>query len=376
MEQAGGDLFIVDNSVSGWTGLKYLEQWTEISTGFDIATGYFEVGALLVLDGHWQKLKKIRILMGDETTRKTKRLLAEALKQKAEKVKKAEAVAEQAAEQALTAVDMKEKKTQYETSIREIDELLNVINKLKYDGPDSKMFSTAHREDAETKFKRITNILNDNGFGKLVMVGNFSIYKLMEHVIGTDLSKIGIATDDIDGKVATLESNVETEQVIVDALIEEKMVYEKEFRKLEAEVGPVKYIAELVYGEANKSVLEDAVRWVIIILCIVFDPLAVALLIAWNGMIAQPRRKIPEIPESIMNVSDDARYYWQKIQEDRKVKAHVDNLPEKREDRPGPSIAEKPKEVDPDNEPYNPESYELRSDIKEIIKKKDTENPK
>lgn len=86
MDQAGGDLFIVDNSISGWTGLKYLEQWTEISTGFDIATGYFEVGALLVLEGHWQKLKKIRILMGDETTRKTKRLLAEALKQKAEKV--------------------------------------------------------------------------------------------------------------------------------------------------------------------------------------------------------------------------------------------------------------------------------------------------
>ena len=77
------DLFIVDNSVSGWTGLEYLKQWTEISTGFDIATGYFEIGALLVLDGHWQKLKKIRILMGDETTRKTKRLLSEALKTKA-----------------------------------------------------------------------------------------------------------------------------------------------------------------------------------------------------------------------------------------------------------------------------------------------------
>ena len=77
-------------------------------------------------------------------------------------------------------------------------------------------------------------------------------------------------TDDIDGKIAILEANVEKEQVIVDGLIEEKMVYEKEFRKLEAEVGPVKYIAELVYGEADKSVLEDAVRWVIIILCIVF----------------------------------------------------------------------------------------------------------
>ena len=86
MSTSGGDLFIVDNSVSGWTGLKYLEQWTEISTGFDIATGYFEIGALLALDGHWQKLKNIRILMGDETTRKTKRLLSEALKAKAEKI--------------------------------------------------------------------------------------------------------------------------------------------------------------------------------------------------------------------------------------------------------------------------------------------------
>ena len=84
MSTFGGDLFIVDNSISGWTGIKYLEQWTEISTSFDIATGYFEIGALLALDGHWQKLDKIRILMGDETTRKTKRLLLEALKAKAE----------------------------------------------------------------------------------------------------------------------------------------------------------------------------------------------------------------------------------------------------------------------------------------------------
>jgi len=86
MNKAGGDLFIVDNSISGWTGLKYLEQWTEISTDFDIATGYFEVGALLALDGHWQKLKKIRILMGDETTQKTKKLLLEALKEKAKRI--------------------------------------------------------------------------------------------------------------------------------------------------------------------------------------------------------------------------------------------------------------------------------------------------
>ena len=183
-------------------------------------------------------------------------------------------------------------------------------------------------------------------------------------------------TDDIDGKIAILEANVEKEQVIVDGLIEEKMVYEKEFRKLEAEVGPVKYIAELVYGEADKSVLEDAVRWVIIILCIVFDPLAVALLIAWNGMIDQPRRK--KIPENILNVSDDAKYYWQKIQQDREK--DLETL-SKQFDTPSVvkkpvAPVEKPKEVDPDNEPYNPESYEMRSDIKEIIAKKDSEKPK
>lgn len=199
--------------------------------------------------------------------------------------------------------------------------------------------------------------------------------KNLEEVIASYRLQAETKTDDIDEKISGLESRVEAEQLIVDSLIEEKMVYEKEYRTLEAEVGPVKYIAELVYGETDKSVLEDAVRWVIIILCIVFDPLAVALLIAWNGMIEQPKRGV-RLPEKKLKPSDDARYYWKKIQEDAKVKRHVDTLPEKREDRPGPSIAENLKEVDPDNEPYNPESYKIRSDIKEIIKKKDTENPK
>src|SRR5579859_4654790 len=64
----GRDLFIVDNGTSGWTGLRYLSEWTGIASAFDIATGYFDIGALLALDGKWQSLEKIRILMGDETT--------------------------------------------------------------------------------------------------------------------------------------------------------------------------------------------------------------------------------------------------------------------------------------------------------------------
>ena len=76
----GKDLFIVDNSATGWTGLRYLEEWTLISTSFDIATGFFEIGALLALDGKWQGLDKIRILMGAETTKRTVRLLLEAIR--------------------------------------------------------------------------------------------------------------------------------------------------------------------------------------------------------------------------------------------------------------------------------------------------------
>ena len=52
-ESGGGDLFIVDNSVSGWTGLEYLRQWSDLARSFDIATGFFEIGALLALDGKW-----------------------------------------------------------------------------------------------------------------------------------------------------------------------------------------------------------------------------------------------------------------------------------------------------------------------------------
>jgi SNF2 family DNA or RNA helicase len=79
----GRDLFIVDNSVSGWTGLRYLEEWTRIAKAFDIATGSFEIGALLALDGKWQSLEKIRILMGADRTHRTRKALLEAVRTQA-----------------------------------------------------------------------------------------------------------------------------------------------------------------------------------------------------------------------------------------------------------------------------------------------------
>lgn len=83
-ERKGGDLFIVDNSISGWTALRYLQEWTSIAESFDIATGFFEIGALLALDGQWQKLERIRILMGSEVTERTKAAILAAVKSRAE----------------------------------------------------------------------------------------------------------------------------------------------------------------------------------------------------------------------------------------------------------------------------------------------------
>jgi SNF2 family DNA or RNA helicase len=83
VDTKGHDLFIVDNSVSGWTGLRYLEEWTSIAKAFDIATGCFEIGSLLALDGKWQSLEKIRILMGAETTHRTRKALLDAVRTRA-----------------------------------------------------------------------------------------------------------------------------------------------------------------------------------------------------------------------------------------------------------------------------------------------------
>lgn len=80
IDSRGRDLFIVDNGVSGWSGIRYLGEWCGIARSFDIATGYFELGALLALDGKWQGLEKVRILMGAETTHRTRKALLEAVR--------------------------------------------------------------------------------------------------------------------------------------------------------------------------------------------------------------------------------------------------------------------------------------------------------
>jgi hypothetical protein len=114
-------------------------------------------------------------------------------------------------------------------------------------------------------------------------------------VINKLRSEIGtVVTDNstelIEGELLKIKkANVE-----IDALTEKKYTIEAEYRKLEAEVGPIKYIAEFIYGEeADRDLLEEAVRWVIILIIFVFDPLAVLLLIAsqYTFELSNPKRR-------------------------------------------------------------------------------------
>jgi hypothetical protein len=90
---------------------------------------------------------------------------------------------------------------------------------------------------------------------------------------------------------ARLQSEIQAEQKTITAIGAEAAPLRAEFRKIEAEVGPIKYIAALIYGDdASQNMLEAAVRWVIILIVIVFDPLALTLILAANKQLEWARQ--------------------------------------------------------------------------------------
>tara|TARA_A200000113_G_scaffold202097_2_gene196274 strand:+ start:2004 stop:3887 length:1884 start_codon:yes stop_codon:yes gene_type:complete len=132
---------------------------------------------------------------------------------------------------------------------------------------------------AQKEIQRINGLLND-ALAKVEEKYADQIKNIQTRI--TDLrNQANNKTVDIESRVKELEGFIDSEQLIIDQVREQKFEYEKEYRKLEAEVGPIKYIAEFIYGDqADQNLLEAAVRWVIIVIIFVFDPLAVLLLIA------------------------------------------------------------------------------------------------
>jgi hypothetical protein len=90
---------------------------------------------------------------------------------------------------------------------------------------------------------------------------------------------------------AALQAEIVKSQKTIQKLQEERAPLAAEFRKVEAEVGPIKYIAAFIYGDnPDQNILERAVRWVIILIVIVFDPLALCLILAANKQLEWARQ--------------------------------------------------------------------------------------
>tara|TARA_R110000824_G_scaffold98131_3_gene234247 strand:+ start:8698 stop:9576 length:879 start_codon:yes stop_codon:yes gene_type:complete len=105
-----------------------------------------------------------------------------------------------------------------------------------------------------------------------------------------------------------LNTIIDKAQDKVSGYQQENLILSKQQIKIEAEVGPIKYIAEFLYGEADRKLVEKAVRAVIIIIVLVFDPLAIILLIAANRemkivSVSNKRRKTRSIPKQSIDKS-------------------------------------------------------------------------
>ena len=101
---------------------------------------------------------------------------------------------------------------------------------------------------------------------------------------------------------AVLQADIAKSQKAIAALNQERAPIASELRKVEAEVGPIKYIAALLYGDnPDQNLLERAVRWVIILIVIIFDPLAVVLLLA-SQYSFQYFRRVKEEQDAATNI--------------------------------------------------------------------------
>ena len=252
---------------------------------------------------------------------------------------------------------------------------------------------------AQKEIRAINSKLND----ALASVGvKYSAdIKVIQDRIQDLRGQANAKTEDLDARIVELETFIDNEQVVIDGVREEKFAYEKTYRKLEAEVGPIKYIAEFIYGEqANQNLLESAVRWVIIIIIFVFDPLAVLLLIASQYTFQfvredrgpkLPPKSDPEPdepdddpePEKFEDVSDD-ELLEEQFQEERqlqtkKIVEEDKDILEKLDDNPKDTTKEwqelyedKPKQNPP--EYFGEDEYVPNENIKEEAKDVDKWN--
>jgi hypothetical protein len=106
-----------------------------------------------------------------------------------------------------------------------------------------------------------------------------------------------------------LNAQIAEAQTKISELRVERAPFATSLRAIEAEVGPIKYIAKLIYGDnTDSSMLEQAVVWIIIVIVFVFDPLAILLLLASQMSFkwAREERELNSEPDAVIPSNDDA----------------------------------------------------------------------
>ena len=151
-----------------------------------------------------------------------------------------------------------------DTQLAEKERLTAIIEDIR-SSVDNTVVETAREE-----IKRLRNQANEN------------VQKSQETIDRLRSQLNAVAAVDNSAEIDALIEKVREGETYIETLITEKFELETEVRKLEAEVGPIKYIADMVYGNQDRGSIDEAVRWLIIVFICVFDPLAVLLLIAAN----------------------------------------------------------------------------------------------
>jgi hypothetical protein len=187
-------------------------------------------------------------------------------------------------------------------------EVLAAIDKIKNDNKFNYVIVKANEE--KTRLRETAEAQQSNtGVDNSAINGAREEIKRLRGIAETEIananevitrlrSQLGQGkTDASDALIDEQLIKIKTANDKIDVLIDEKFDIQKEYRKLEAEVGPIKYIAEFIYGEeATQDILERAVRWVIIIIVIVFDPLAIMLVLAGVQTVNWARQQKGHIP--------------------------------------------------------------------------------
>ena len=118
---------------------------------------------------------------------------------------------------------------------------------------------------------------------------------------------------------AQLTSVIDDAYLRIDDMSMEKLELDKEQLALEAEVGPIKYIAAFIYGDdLDSNLLDKAVRWIIVTIIFVFDPLAVLLIVAANMTLKEAINKPKKV--KITKAADATKKEWAEIKLEEEVK--------------------------------------------------------